>query len=148
MTNAVPSLKELAAQVVVENNDVNQLQPVLPPELINYLQTLNGEISLELATRFYDRYHEMFQTFAALGGQDADVATIDQLLASYQQLVLMHDQAAQALATAMATAVNSTDPAWRDYTVTLLTDVQEHVTTLGHRVENMIEHLTWLRSAF
>lgn len=148
MTNAVPSLKELAAQVVIENNDVNQLQPVLPPELINYLRTLNGEISLELATRFYDRYYEMFQTFSALGGQDADVATIDQLLAGYQQLVLMHDHAAQALATAMATAVNSTDPAWRDYTVTLLSDVQEHVTTLGQRVEGMIEHLTWLRSAF
>ena len=148
MTNAVPSLRELAAQVVVENNDVSQLQPVLPAELIDYLRTLNGEISLDLATKFYDRYNEMFQTFAALGGQDADVATIDQLLAGYQQLLLMHDQAAQALVTAMSTAINSTDQAWRDYTVTLLTDVQEHVATLGHRVETMIEHLTWLRTAF
>jgi hypothetical protein len=146
MTSGVPSLKELAAQVVIENNDIDQLQPVLPPEMIDYLKTISGEIPLDLASQFFDKYNELFQAFRALGGQEADNDTTDQFLAEYQESLHLHDSAAEALTAALSVAVNVTDQAWREYLVSLLTDVQENVKTLGERTDGMIEHLTWLRA--
>lgn len=147
MTNAVPSLTELAAHIVIQNNDIDQLRPILPVEMIDYLRTVSGEIPLELATVFYDKYAEIIAALGALGDQQTDADVADHFLAEYQQLLLMHDRAAEALTTAIAAAVNATDPEWRQYLLTVLTEVQEHVTTLGRRVEGAVEYFTSLQGA-
>jgi hypothetical protein len=148
MTSSVPPLKELAGQVVIANNDLNALQVTLLPELTDYLKAISGELSLNLATQFYDKYYEVYRALAAVGGQDADVNGIDQFLAEWQQVLHLHDSAAEALTAALQVAVNVADPAWREYLLTTLTEVQDHVTTLGGRAENTIEYLTIIRSAF
>lgn len=148
MTSSVPSLKELAGQVVLANNDLNALQAVLPTELTDYLKALSGEHSLHLATQFYDKYYEVYQALAAVGGQDADLNSIDGFVAQWQQVLFLHDQAAEALTAALQVAVNVADLAWREYLLTTLTEVQDHVATLGGRAESTIETLTFIRSGF
>jgi hypothetical protein len=148
VTSGVPSLVQLAAQRVIANNqDINQLRPVLSNELIDYLRTLSGEIPLELATQFYDLYAWIVRSLAALGDQHADAEIADQFLGHYQQLLLLHDHAAEALTTALAAAVTAPDPQWRQYLTDLLSDVQERVTILGRRAETEIEYFTGQQDA-
>jgi hypothetical protein len=132
----------MAAHVVIANNDIDQLAPVLPAELIQYLKTLSGELPLDQANQFYAQYVQVTQAVAALTDQEADADIADQYLGAYQQLLLMHDQAMETLNTALAAAVDAPDLEWRQYLSTMLTDTQEQVATLGRRVEEMIEYFT------
>jgi hypothetical protein len=147
MTNAAPSLRELTAQIVIQNNDIDQLRLVMPDEMITYLRTLSGEIPLELATVFYDKYAEIVAALAAIGDQQADTEITEQFLQEYQQLLHKHDEAAEALTTALAAAVSAPDPQWREYLMTILAEVQENVTVLGQRVETAVEYFTTQRDA-
>jgi uncharacterized protein (DUF2236 family) len=132
----------MAAHVVIANNDIDQLAPVLPADMIQYLRTLSGELPLDQANQFYAQYVQVTQAVAALTDQEADADIADQYLGAYQQLLLMHDQAMETLNTALAAAVDAPDPEWRQYLSTMLTDTQEQVATLGRRVEEMIEYFT------
>jgi hypothetical protein len=148
VTSGVPSLTRLAAQRVIANNqDINQLRPLLPDELIDYLRMLSGEIPLERATQFYDLYVWIVRSLDALGDQQTDVELANQFLGHYQELLRLHDRAAQALTTALAAAVTAPDPHWRQYMTNLLTDVQERVTFLGRRAETEIEYFTGQQDA-
>jgi hypothetical protein len=143
VTSSVPSLAQLAAHVVIANNDLDQLQPpVLPVEMYDYLRTLSGELPLEQANQFYAYYVQVTQAVAALDGQTDDATIADQYLGEYQQLLLMHDQAMETLTTALAAAVDAPDLEWRQYLSTMLTDIQEQVATLGGRVEEAIGYFT------
>jgi hypothetical protein len=147
MTSSIPSLTQMAAHVVIANNDIDQLQPNLPDDLVNYLRTLSGEIPLEQANLFYDGYVQVTQAVAALDGQADDAAIADQYLEAYQQLMFRHDQAMATLTTALAAAVDAPDPEWRTYLSTMLTDTQEQVATLGRRVMEMIAYFTGQQDA-
>jgi hypothetical protein len=142
VTSSVPSLTQMAAHVVIANNDIDQLAPVLPAEMIQYLRTLSGELPLDQANQFYAQYVQVTQAVAALTDQEADADIADQYLGAYQQLLLMHDRAMETLNTALAAAVDAPDLEWRQYLSTMLTDTQEQVATLGRRIEEMIEYFT------
>ncbi|MFL6144289.1 MAG: hypothetical protein ACJ72N_20800 [Labedaea sp.] len=142
MTSSVPSLKDLVAGAIVSNNDIAQLQPMLSDDLINYLRSINGEIQLNLASELHASYLEITQSFTAMAGERAEADVAEQFLIAFNHLVALHNQASQALESAIATANSVGDDQWRAYLVPQLTEAQDQVAELGYRIGLYIDNLT------
>ena len=139
MTSSVPSLKDLAAGVIVSNNDIAQLQPVLPADLIDYLRSINGELHVS--------YLEVTQSFAAMAGERTEPDVAEQFLTAFNHLVALHNQASQELESAIATANSVGDDQWRAYLIPQLTAAQDQVAELGYRISLYIDNLTLFMAA-
>jgi hypothetical protein len=134
MTEPVPTLLEIIAGANAAQN-LNLQAAALPQELIDFMQTVNGNIPLQLAAELRARFMELNMTLGAMHaeGQAPDVAA--QFIVAYQDLQNLHAQATLALQQALQIVPTVGDQAWRAYLMPVLAEAQEQVEEMGNHLQ-------------
>lgn len=134
MTEPVPTLLEIIAGANAAQN-MNLQAMGLPQELIDFMETVNGNIPLRLSAELRARFIELNMTLGAMHaeGQAPDVAA--QFIVAYQDLQNLHGQATTALQQALQIVPTVGDQAWRAYLMPVLAEAQEQVEEVGNSIQ-------------